>query len=320
MANEGLHSPRKDTYVSFFCRPRSLTWPLCNVQTICAVLYARLASSSTVELVAALSDSRSTAFAPADFLIRSALILFAKEGFVNCVALTRFSGFAQARKERPHLTLDAYLLEESDPTINWHRSRGARVVELVRNARPVDVENDGCIVKLQYSMTLPRLLVAVKRLLGSETEVDEDASILSLDLSSMDLVELRQVILSDFSVAKFSIATFFRFSSLRALATFIDGGNQSTVVRRPLVDRSTAGSLNIVGCSAVVAGSVDLRRSLLAGEDLIRRAPNDRPELTGLQGGFLLHSQVWGFDAAFFSISPREVSRNPKQKAVAFVI
>ena len=267
-----------------------------------------------MELVAALSDSKCSIPAPADFLIRHALQEFAKQGVRKCLALTRFSGFGTARQQRPSLTPEQYLAEESDATVNWHIQRGAKVVGLRLNARPVDVENDGCIVEMEYSLTLQRLIVAVQGLLGgSSGSLDVDKSLFALDLSSMDLVELRQVLVSDFGAKDFSVASFFRFPSVRALASHLDSGLSAASYSSLQVcsNSSQRPALHIVGSSSVVAGSRDVCSDLVAGKDLIRCAPKHRLELTG-KGGLLLGGFVddLGFDASFFNISPREVSHN----------
>jgi acyl transferase domain-containing protein len=84
--------------------------------------------------------------------------------------------------------------------------------------------------------------------------------------------------------------------------------------------KPSGGLVCVHGFSVSIGETSDsgaLFAALLAGRDLVRSAPPDRVELTGLahQGAFLSNEVVWHFDHEFWNMSFRQARRtDPRQR------
>lgn len=130
-----------------------------------------------------------------------------------------------------------------DPILYFHVSRGARILEIVRDYRPDDVSNEGCGVLIEYplndqetaatnlestsstlvdanlaSTVVPK---AIKSLMGEKRAPSYSAEdpLMELGLDSLDFLELRTLLSKQLGV-KLDPTFFFRYSTASAIIDY----------------------------------------------------------------------------------------------------
>lgn len=209
-------------------------------------------SGKYLQLIAALSDTRAAMFQPANALIKVALQIAFLQGFKEAVGVTRWSGYPKWREQHPGKSAMDYYEADVDPTVWWHKERGAKILSAVPDFRPSDTENDGMGVLFAYnlaevessvtaatdakhtsleeqaqdqehSLSATQCLAVLKDVISDIVcipvdEVKENQPLFEMGLGSLDVFEMRQEIGKKFGVSVPPASLFFRFPTLIALA------------------------------------------------------------------------------------------------------
>jgi acyl carrier protein len=206
-------------------------------------------AGKTLQLIGAVSEPSALLPDPANELILFVLRLAPLYGFREVVGVTRWSGFQRWKITHPLGTPEEYFREDVDPTVNWHKRRGARVLQLLKNFRPKDVENEGYGVLITYSVSESRSgLVAiaaekhslqksmkelVAEIIGvAVSEVANTDSLFSIGLDSLGIFELREKIAINYGIPIPSATLFFKYSKVGELEDFFTQPKQNPVTSK----------------------------------------------------------------------------------------
>ena len=251
-------------------------------------------------LLGALSDPKFAHLEPAHRLINFICREAPLKGF-EVVAVTRWSGFRKWKEQGSSgiRTAEEYFALNNDPTVNWHKSRGAVVERMIFQYRPRDLDNEGIGILIKYPGVLTNGASDVELSLSSSLSVSEEdaksllksvvASILGVDLSSfsdqapifsmglgsLGIFELRERIAEAFHVPLPPVTLFFQLSTIESLASYFSG--KRGTVKENLTSRTGQAvdkRFAAISGISVGAGSYDTStfwRALAVQEDFVTR-------------------------------------------------
>lgn len=298
-----------------------------------------LLNGTTLQLLGAVSDPIASSLAPVNSLIEFLLKQAPLCGFGVVVGVTRFSGFKKWKAETPAGTLEQYYALDNDPTVEWHKSRGAKIEGLILDFRPADKENEGAGIGISYDFihrfnfvrkaavysidhVQEKLKIMIADMLGMQGgDVSVSSSFFELGLDSLSFFELRRQISVSFGISPPKATVFFEFPTIEKFARYLGGVSVEASVRSPLA-MVKGNSTLILGLSCTIGDWRGLQQVLLGfqtGVDIVVARPPNRAELIDVSfcGAFFDKMDVWAFDCEFWTVSPREVGlMDPQQRLI----
>lgn len=286
------------------------------------------------------------------FLRDSALKLVKADSSVKqVVAMSRCSGFNKKNSKNSFEEYEKHVLSLKDPTIHFHVSGGAEVVQIVRNYRPEDSENLKCAVMIRYSVETcaaaptpkdwENLAVEVceQLLLESSTEVKDISAL--LDAPMLDTIDSLQTLtlvnwLEDRMKVKLPVGFLFKASSPRAIQEWFQrtyGEAAEPVAESAGHDGADNEPLAIVGLACKLPGGIDtvekLWNTMMNKACLSAKVPFGRWDVDSLDLKELIKDpqreqcvqhgcfvdDIEAFDPAFFGINKDETQNmDPNQR------
>ena len=255
----------------------------------------------------------------------------------SVIALSRTSLFRGSDMTRYR----EYVRSGIDPTMRFHISHGAQMIEILEDARPEDEQNLGCIVKMKYdvsstssissvgsgSLDKSQLETIMRRVGLKEFQYarDLDTPFMDLGVDSIQMVEIAASIEKLTSNSMGSSLSLFDFPTARQLL------NQHNKERVTSVSSNTSSSSSsssedptvIVRMTCRLPGGIrtpeQFHDALCKKINTVRSAPWKKS--TQQHGAFLNDEDAFEFDPKSFGLSEAEVEMmDPHQRLLLTVV
>ncbi len=274
-------------------------------------------SGSCLQLIGAFLNPDFGQWEPAHALLVFVLKLACLSGYECVAAVTRWSGFArwkvQAQAPSGDTSWETYHSAQIDPTVNWHRNRGARVERLVPHFNPRDLDNEAVgvlisyhfdpVTKLEIARQTPlastvsalhtpsaganSALTAIReiaaQLSGKQaSQISAADSFVDIGLDSLHLAEMRQMLEARLGMKRASSPIFFTYPTVGALANYFQPSQRSLLLTADAVADILAASapsaLVESGASSGSSPSLPKSESHATLKPLRRSSPHSNPQ------------------------------------------
>ena len=248
----------------------------------------------------------------------------------SVIALSRTSSFEGSDMIRYR----EYVRSGIDPTMRFHISHGAQMIEILENARPEDEQNLGCIVKMKYdvsstssissvgsgSLDKSQLETIMRRVGLKEFQYarDLDTPFMDLGVDSIQMVEIATSI--EKLTSSGSSLSLFNFPTARQL---LNQHNKERVTTTPVSSKTSSSDdpIVIVRMTCRLPGGIrtpeQFHDALCEKINTVRSAPWKKKQ----HGAFLNDEDAFEFDPKSFGLSEAEVEMmDPHQRLLLTVV
>ena len=229
-----------------------------------------------------------------------------------------------------------YVRSGIDPTMRFHISHGAQMIEILEDARPEDEQNLGCIVKMKYdvsstssissvgsgSLDKSQLETIMRRVGLKEFQYarDLDTPFMDLGVDSIQMVEIAASIEKLTSNSMGSSLSLFDFPTARQL---LNQHNKERVTTTPVSSKTSSSEdpIVIVRMTCRLPGGIrtpeQFHDALCEKINTVRSAPWKKKQ----HGAFLNDEDAFEFDPKSFGLSEAEVEMmDPHQRLLLTVV
>ena len=306
-------------------------------QTFASILL-QTNENKEVELVAVSSLPEKSEF-QAGNMLRLFVLQLARfdPSIVAVVALSRTSHFEPRDSKDDTIRYEKYVRSKEDPTMRFHLSQGAKFVEILKDARPHDTNNLGCIVKFKYDFK-SKLETKRSRTMIDKSELEsilrqagvhsfqftKDASTPFMDLGvdSIQMLEIASRI-EKATTSAIGTLSLFDFPTPQQLLDHLSKKSVPSPLSILPVSKTMEDQVAIVGMTCRLPGGLHTPEAfydaLCKKTNMVTKAPFSSD--SNKNYGAFLDEDVFEFDSKLFGLSEAEVEMmDPHQRLLLTVV